>query len=46
MDQATTHVSKMTSEFIKNKKRLHVFYLPSRSPEMNPDEKIRKSSQI
>lgn len=40
MDQATTHVSKMTKEFIKNQKRMHVFYLPSRSPEMNPDEKI------
>lgn len=40
MDQAQPHVSKMTKAFIASQKRLHVFYLPSRSPEMNPDEKI------
>lgn len=40
MDQATPHVSKVTKEYIDSQKRLHVFYLPSRSPDMNPDEKI------
>jgi len=40
MDQAKPHVSKMTKAFIASQKRLHVFYLPSRSPELNPDEKI------
>lgn len=40
MDQAKPHVSKMTKAFIASQKRLHVFYLPSRSPEMNPDEKV------
>lgn len=40
MDQARPHTSKMTKAFIATQKRLHVFYLPSRSPELNPDEKI------
>ena len=40
MDQATPHVSKKTRLFIKEQKRLHVFYLPSRSPDFNPDEQI------
>lgn len=40
MDQAKPHVSKITKAFIASQKRLHVFYLPSRSPEMNPDEKV------
>jgi transposase len=40
MDQAKPHVSKLTKAFITSQKRLHVFYLPSRSPQMNPDEKI------
>lgn len=40
MDQAKPHVSKMTKAFIAKQTRLHVFYLPSRSPELNPDEKI------
>ena len=40
MDQAKPHTSKMTKAFIACQKRLHVFYLPSRSPELNPDEKI------
>ena len=40
MDQAKPHTSKMTKAFIASQKRLHVFYLPSRSPELNPDEKI------
>ena len=40
MDQEKPHVSKMTKAFVATQKRLHVFYLPSRSPELNPDEKI------
>lgn len=40
MDRATCHTSKMVKEFVETKKRLHVFYLPSRSPELNPDEQV------
>lgn len=40
MDRAPTHRSKKVREFIESKKRLHVFYLPPRSPELNPDEKV------
>lgn len=40
MDRATCHTSKKTKEFIKSQKRLHVFYLPPRSPELNPDEQV------
>lgn len=40
MDQATPHTSKKTVAFIKSQKRLHVFYLPARSPDLNPDEKV------
>ncbi|MCP4472977.1 MAG: IS630 family transposase [Gammaproteobacteria bacterium] len=40
MDQARPHTSKLTKEFIDSQKRLHVFYLPARSPEFNPDEKV------
>lgn len=40
MDCAKPHVSKATKAFIESQKRLHVFYLPSRSPEFNPDEKV------
>lgn len=40
MDQASCHKSKMTQEYIDNQKRLHVFYLPPRSPELNPDEQV------
>ena len=40
MDQATPHISKKTKDFIQSEKRLHVFYLPARSPEFNPDEKV------
>jgi transposase len=40
MDQARPHVSKMTKSFIDSKTRLHVYYLPPRSPEYNPDEKV------
>ena len=40
MDRASPHVSKMTKKFIDVQKRLHVFYLPPRSPEFNPDEQV------
>jgi len=40
MDNAATHTSKMTKAYIKSQKRLHVYYLPPRSPEFNPDEKV------
>jgi len=40
MDNAPPHKSKMTKQFIESKKRLHVFYLPARSPEFNVDEKV------
>jgi transposase len=40
MDQAPCHKSKTVKGFISKQKRLHVFYLPPRSPEFNPDEKI------
>jgi transposase len=40
MDRAKPHVSKKTRDFVASQKRLHVFYLPSRSPELNPDEQV------
>jgi len=40
MDQAKPHTSKKTQLFIKEQKRLHVFYLPPRSPDFNPDEQV------
>ena len=40
MDRAAVHRSKKTLEFIESKKRLHVFHLPPRSPEFNPDEQV------
>ena len=40
MDRAPVHMSKKTKGFIASKKRLHIFYLPPRSPEFNPDEKV------
>jgi transposase len=40
MDQARPHTSKMTKAFIESRERLHVFYLPSYSPDWNPDEKV------
>jgi transposase len=39
MDNASPHCSKKTLNFINGQKRLHVFWLPPRSPEFNPDEK-------
>jgi len=40
MDRARPHTSKMTKNYIKSQKRLDVFYLPARSPSLNPDEKV------
>jgi transposase len=40
MDQATPHISRKTTSFIHNQKRLHAFYLPSHSPDLNPDEQV------
>ena len=40
MDQASPHVSKRTLAFIAGQPRLHVFYLPTYSPDWNPDEQV------
>lgn len=40
MDQAPPHMSKKTRAFIDSKTRLHVYHLPSYSPDWNPDEKV------
>ena len=40
MDQAKPHTSKIVKAYIAKQRRLHVFYLPPRSPELNPDEKV------
>ena len=40
MDQAPPHTSKATREYIRRQRRLHVFHLPSYSPDWNPDEKV------
>ena len=40
MDQAPTHISNATLEYINSENRLHVFNFPKRSPEFNPHEKI------
>lgn len=40
MDQARPHTSRETKTYIESQSRLHVFYLPSYSPDWNPDEKV------
>ena len=40
MDKATCHTSKMVKKFIESQKRLHVFILPAKAPEFNPDEQV------
>jgi len=40
MDKAPPHTSKKTQNFVESQKRLHVFHLPSYSPDWNPDEKV------
>lgn len=42
LDQAPCHTSKRVQEFAKAQKNLDIFYLPPRSPEFNPDEKVWK----
>lgn len=40
MDRAPPHTSKATRAYIESQARLHVFHLPSYSPDWNPDEKV------
>lgn len=40
MDQAPPHVSKVTRAYIESQPRLHVYHLPTYSPDWNPDEKV------
>ena len=40
MDNAPPHVSKKTLAYIESQPRLHVFNLPTYSPDWNPDEKV------
>ena len=40
MDSAPAHTSKQTKAFINSQKRLHVFFLPPYSPDLNPDELV------
>jgi transposase len=40
MDQAPPHTSKRTLAFIASQPRLHVFNLPTYSPDWNPDEQV------
>ena len=40
MDQAPPHVSKKTRAYVESERRLHVYYLPTYSPDWNPDEKV------
>lgn len=40
MDKAPPHTSQKTKTWIARQPRLHVFYLPSYSPDWNPDEKV------
>lgn len=40
MDQAPPHVSKVTKAYIESQPRLHVFHLPTYSPDWNPHEKV------
>lgn len=40
MDSAPAHTSRTTQDFIAAQKRLHVFFLPPYSPDLNPDELV------
>jgi transposase len=40
MDQAPPHTSGKTMRYIATQPRLHVFHLPTYSPDWNPDEKV------
>lgn len=39
-DRAPPHTSQKTQRYIASQPRLHVFHLPSYSPDWNPDEKV------
>lgn len=42
-DNAPAHIAKKVEKFVeKNKRRLAIYYLPSYSPDLNPDEKTWK----
>ena len=46
MDNLKVHHCKPVKEWLeKNKERIEVFYLPSYSPELNPDERLNADSQ-
>jgi transposase len=40
MDRAPCHTARKVQDFVLSKSKLDVFYLPARSPEFNPAEKI------
>jgi transposase len=40
MDRAPIHRARVVKNYITGQRRLHVFYLPARSPELNADEKV------
>jgi transposase len=40
LDQASCHKSKKVKAYIESQKRLHVYWLPPKSPEFNPDEQV------
>ena len=40
MEQAPCHTAKKVKLFVESQKKLHVFYIPSYSPDLNPDEKV------
>jgi transposase len=42
MDNLAVHHSKKFKEWLENKAKIKVFYLPSYSPELNPDERLNR----
>ena len=39
-DQASPHIAKSVKAFVAGQKRLELFYLPTYSPDFNPDEGV------
>ena len=39
-DQASPHIAKSVRAFVAGQKRLELFYLPTYSPDFNPDEGV------
>ena len=39
-DQASPHIAKSVKAFVADQKRLELFYLPTYSPDFNPDEGV------